>query len=108
MSLTMSWVILVLSGAFEAVWAIALDRSDGFTRLVPSVVFFAALLVSMGGLAVALKQLPVGTAYAVWVGIGASIAIVWSFATGQETFTLLKALFLAMILGGIVGLKLVN
>ena len=108
MSVTLSWVILVLSGAFEAVWAIALDRSVGFTRLWPSVVFFAALFVSMGGLAIALKQLPVGTAYAVWVGIGASIAIVWSFATGQEAFTLLKALFLTMIIGGIIGLKVVN
>ena len=108
MSVTLSWVILVLSGAFEAVWAVALDRSDGFTRLWPSVVFFAALFVSMGGLAIALKQLPVGTAYAVWVGIGASIAIVWSFATGQEMFSLAKAFFFAMIIGGIIGLKLVN
>ncbi|AJK67950.1 DMT family transporter [Corynebacterium marinum] len=104
----MSWVILVLSGAFEAVWAIALDRSAGFTRLWPSVVFFAALIVSMGGLAVALKELPVGTAYAVWVGIGASIAIVYSFASGQEAVSLAKVLFLLMIVGGIIGLKVVN
>ncbi|MDO5669208.1 MAG: SMR family transporter [Corynebacterium sp.] len=104
----MSWIILVLSGAFEAVWAIALDRSVGFTRLWPSVVFVAALIVSMGGLAIALKQLPVGTAYAVWVGIGASLAIVWSFATGQEVFSLAKAFFLVMIIGGIIGLKVVN
>ena len=104
----MSWIILVLSGAFEAVWAIALDRSAGFTRLWPSVVFFAALIVSMGGLAVALKELPVGTAYAVWVGIGASIAIVYSFVSGQEAVSLAKVLFLLMIVGGIVGLKVVN
>ncbi|MDO5512164.1 multidrug efflux SMR transporter [Corynebacterium sp.] len=104
----MSWAILIVSGAFEAVWAIALDRSAGFTRLWPSVVFVAALIVSMGGLAIALKQLPVGTAYAVWVGIGASLAIVWSFATGQEVFSLAKALFLAMIIGGIIGLKVVS
>jgi quaternary ammonium compound-resistance protein SugE len=104
----MSWVILVLSGAFEAVWAIALDRSAGFTRLWPSVVFFAALIVSMGGLAVALKELPVGTAYAVWVGIGASIAIVYSFVSGQEAVSLAKVLFLLMIVGGIIGLKVVN
>lgn len=104
----MSWVILVLSGAFEAVWAIALDHSAGFTRLWPSVVFFAALIVSMGGLAVALKELPVGTAYAVWVGIGVSIAIVYSFASGQEAVSLAKVLFLLMIVGGIIGLKVVN
>ncbi|NLF90259.1 MAG: QacE family quaternary ammonium compound efflux SMR transporter, partial [Corynebacterium marinum] len=80
----------------------------GFTRLWPSVVFFAALIVSMGGLAVALKELPVGTAYAVWVGIGASIAIVYSFVSGQEAVSLAKVLFLLMIVGGIIGLKVVN
>ena len=104
----MSWIILVLSGAFEAVWAIALDRSAGFTRLWPSVVFFAAVIVSMGVLTVALKALPVGTAYAVWVGIGASIAIVYSFVSGQEAVSLAKVLFLLMIVGGIIGLKVVN
>ena len=108
MSVTLSWIVLIVSGAFEAVWAIALDRSAGFTRLGPSLVFFAALVVSMGGLALALKQLPVGTAYAVWVGVGASLAIVWSFSTGQEALTLAKALFLAMIVGGIIGLKVVS
>lgn len=104
----MSWLILVLSGAFEAVWAVALDRSAGFTRLWPTVVFIAALIVSMGGLAVALKELPVGTAYAVWVGIGASIAIVYSFVSGQEAVSAAKVLFLLMIVGGIIGLKVVN
>lgn len=104
----MAWVILVLSGAFEAVWAIALDKSVGFTRLWPSVVFFAALIVSMGGLAVALRELPIGTAYAVWVGIGASIAIIYSFATGQEAASAAKVLFLLMIISGIIGLKIVN
>jgi len=107
-SVTLSWIILIASGAFEAVWAIALDRSEGFTRLWPSVLFFAALAISMGGLAVALKQLPLGTAYAVWVGVGASLAIIWSFATGQEMFSLAKAFFLVMIVGGIIGLKVVN
>ena len=104
----MSWVILILSGIFEAVWAIALDRSAGFTRLWPTVVFVAALIVSMGGLAVALKELPVGTAYTVWVGVGASIAILYSFVSGQEAVSLAKVLFLLMIVGGIIGLKVVN
>ncbi|QGU03677.1 DMT family transporter [Corynebacterium comes] len=104
----MSWVILVLSGAFEAVWAIALDRSAGFTRLWPTVVFFAALIVSMGGLAIALRELPVGTAYAVWVGIGVAATILYSFATGQEAVSVAKVLFLLMIVGGIIGLKVVN
>ncbi|MDQ3787554.1 MAG: SMR family transporter, partial [Actinomycetota bacterium] len=67
----MNWIILVVSGLFETVWAIALGKSAGFTKLVPSLVFFGALLLSMGGLAYAMRSIPVGTGYAVWVGIGA-------------------------------------
>lgn len=104
----MAWTILILSGMFEAVWAIALGKSEGFTRLVPSLVFFGALVISMGGLAMALRSLPVGTGYAVWVGVGASLAILYSFAAGGEAVTVAKVLFLAMIVGGIIGLKLVS
>ncbi len=102
----MSWLVLVVSGMFEAVWAVALSRSEGFTRLVPSVVFVVALVISMGGLAWAMKELPVGTSYAVWVAIGAVLAVVYSMATGQEPVTVLRVLFLAMIVGGVVGLRL--
>lgn len=101
----MPWLILVLSGAFEAVWAIALDRSAGFTRLMPSLVFVISCAISMGGLAWAMKSLPVGTAYAVWVGVGATATILYSFMTGEEAVTALKILFLLMIIGGIIGLK---
>ncbi len=104
----MSWIVLVVSGMFEAVWAIALSRSEGFTRLAPSVVFGVALVISMGGLAWAMRELPVGTSYAVWVAIGAVITVVYSMATGQEALTALKVLFLAMIVGGVIGLKLVH
>ncbi|AKK07798.1 QacE family quaternary ammonium compound efflux SMR transporter [Corynebacterium testudinoris] len=104
----MSWIILLVSGAFEAVWAIALDRSAGFSRLGPSLVFVVALVISMGGLAWALKTLPLGTAYAVWVGVGATLAVVYSFATGQEAVSVLKVLFLLMVVGGIIGLKVVG
>lgn len=104
----MHWFVLVVSGLFEAVWAVALDRSAGFTRLVPSLVFAAALVISMGGLAYAMRELPVGTSYAVWVGIGATLAVAYSMATGQEPVTLLKVLFLVMIVGGVVGLRLVE
>jgi len=100
--------VLVVSGMFEAVWAIALSRSEGFTRLAPSVVFGVALVISMGGLAWAMRELPVGTSYAVWVAIGAVITVVYSMATGQEALTALKVLFLAMIVGGVIGLKLVH
>lgn len=104
----MAWLILLISGAFESVWAIALDKSVGFTKLWPSVTFFIAAAISMGGLAWALKSLPVGTAYAVWVGVGASLTVIYSFATGQEPVTLLKLLFLLMIIAGIMGLKFVG
>ncbi|MDN7122686.1 QacE family quaternary ammonium compound efflux SMR transporter [Nocardioides sp. ChNu-153] len=104
----MSWFLLVVSGVLEAVWATALGRSEGFTRLVPTVVFGGALVASMAGLALAMRDLPVGTAYAVWVGIGATLTVVWAMATGTEPFSLAKALFLVMIVGGVVGLKLAH
>ncbi|ALU39607.1 ligand-binding protein SH3 [Kocuria flava] len=104
----MSWFVLVLSGVLEAVWATALGRSEGFTKPVPSVVFFAALAASMAGLAWAMRELPVGTAYAVWVGIGAVLTVVVAMTTGEESVSALKILFLTMIVGGVVGLKLVH
>lgn len=104
----MAWVVLVLSGVLEAVWASALGRSEGFTRLWPSVVFGVALVVSMAGLAYAMRELPVGTAYAVWVGIGASLTVVYAMATGAEPASAMKVLFLVMIIGGVVGLKAVR
>lgn len=104
----MAWVVLFLSGILEAVWATALGRSEGFTRLAPSVVFGLALVVSMAGLAYAMRDLPVGTAYAVWVGIGASLTVVYAMATGAEPVSAAKVLFLLMIVGGVVGLKAVS
>ncbi|BAD54986.1 MULTISPECIES: DMT family transporter [Nocardia] len=104
----MSWLLLVISGVLEAVWATALGRSEGFTRLVPSVVFFVALAGSMAGLAWAMRDLPVGTAYAVWVGIGAVGTVAYAMATGTEPIAWTKILFLTMIIGGVVGLKMVG
>lgn len=104
----MSWFVLVLSGVLEAVWAVALGRSEGFTRLGPSVVFGVALAVSMAGLAYAMRSLPVGTSYAVWVGIGATLTVAWGMATGAESVSLVKVLLLAGIIGCVVGLKLVH
>lgn len=104
----MSWLVLVIAGVLEAVWATALGQSEGLSRLAPSVVFAVALLASMGGLAYAMRDLPVGTAYAVWVGIGAVLTVVYAMSTGQEAASLLKILFLAMIVGGVVGLKLTH
>lgn len=104
----MAWIVLVVSGMFEAVWAVALSRSDGFSKLGPSVVFGVALVISMGGLAYAMRTLPVGTSYAVWVGIGATLTVAWGMATGAETVSLVKILLLLGIVGCVVGLKLVH
>ena len=104
----MSWLVLVLAGGLEAVWAVALGRSDGFSRPVPTIVFAAALVVSMAGLAYAMRELPVGTSYAVWVGIGATLTIAYSMATGDEAVSPLKLVFLAGIVGSVIGLKLTH
>lgn len=102
----MSWFVLVASGVLEAVWATALGRSDGFSRLVPTAVFFGALALSMTGLAFAMRDLPVGTAYAVWVGIGAVLTAVVAMAAGDEPVSVAKVVFLAGIVGSVIGLKL--
>ena len=104
----MAWFVLVGSGVLEAVWATALGRSEGFTRLVPSVVFAAALAASMAGLAWALRDLLTGTAYAVWVGVGATLTAAWAMAQGEEPFTVARVLCLLAVVGGIVGLKLTH
>lgn len=104
----MAWLVLVVSGVFEAVWATALGRSAGFTRLGPSIVFAVALVVSMIGLAYAMRTLPVGTSYAVWVGIGASITVVYAMVTGAEPVSLAKVLLIIGLIGCVVGLKVVH
>ena len=104
----MLWVVLVISGVLEAVWATALGKSEGFTKLWPSIVFGVALLASMGGLAIAMRGIPVGTAYAVWVGIGATLTIVYAMVTGTETISVVKILLILGLVGCIVGLKLVS
>lgn len=104
----MSWLILVLSGVLEAVWATALGRSEGLSRLGPSILFFVALALSMAGLGYAMRELPTGTAYAVWVGIGAVLTVVYSMITGQEGAAVLKIVFLVMIVGGVIGLRMMH
>lgn len=103
----MSWVVLVLSGVLEAVWATALGRSGGLSKLWPSVVFLGALAASMAGLAWAMREIPTGTAYAVWVGIGASLTVVYAMITGDEQFSLVRVLLILGLVGCVVGLKLV-
>src|SRR5918994_5595059 len=102
-----SWVILVLSGVLEAVWATALGKSEGFTKLWPSIVFGVTLVASMGGLAWAMRDISTGTAYAVWVGIGAALTVAYAMITGAEAFSIVKLLLLLGLVGCVVGLKVV-
>ena len=102
----MAWIVLVVSGVLEAVWATALGKSEGFSRLTPSIVFGVALIASMGGLAYAMRELPVGTSYAVWVGIGATLTVVYAMVTGAESASLVKVVCIMAIVGGVIGLKL--
>lgn len=104
----MSWIILIASGVLEAVWASALGASKGLTRVGPTVVFGVALVASMAGLAWAMREIATGTAYAVWVGIGASLTVLWAMATGAETLSLVKVLLVLGIVACVVGLKLVS
>ena len=101
----MAWLVLIVSGLLETVWAIALDRSAGFSRPLPSAVFVVALLLSMVGLGYALRTIPVGTGYAVWVGIGAiGTALIGMLALGEST-SVPRVLCLLLIVAGVVGLK---
>ncbi len=102
----MSWFVLVVSGMLEAVWATALGTSNGLSRLGPTVVFVLALVASMLGLGYAMRELPIGTSYAVWVGIGAVLTLAYAMVTGAEPVSLGKVIFAAMIVGGVIGLKL--
>lgn len=104
----MSWFVLIISGVLEAVWATALGRSEGFTKVGPTVIFGVALALSMGGLAYAMRDLPVGTSYAVWVGIGASLTVTYAMLTGGEAFSVVKLLLVAGIVGCVIGLKLLH
>jgi quaternary ammonium compound-resistance protein SugE len=104
----MAWIVLVVSGFLETAWATALSASQGFTRLWPSVIFGVTLFLSMAGLAYALRTIPVGTGYAVWVAIGAvGTALVGMFFLG-EGFSWPKAMCLVLIVSGVVGLKLLH
>jgi quaternary ammonium compound-resistance protein SugE len=101
-----AWLILLASALLEAVWATALGLSDGFTQAMPTAVFAVTATLSMVGLGIAVKSIPLGTAYAVWVGIGAALTVGWAMATGVEPASPLKLLFIAGIVGCAAGLKL--
>ncbi len=101
----MAWVVLVLSGICESVWAIALDKSQGFTKIVPVIVFVLGLVASMGGLSYAMRSISIGTAYTVWVGIGAAITVIYGMLAGEESVSILKIVCLVGMVACIAGLK---
>ncbi len=102
----MAWVVLLGSAVLEAVWATALGASAGLTRPVPTVVFAVFAVLSLVGLGRAMRSVPIGTAYAVWTGVGALLTVLWAAVTGSEPLTPLKAVFLLGIIGCVAGLKL--
>ena len=101
----MAWFVLFLSGLFEVAWAIGLKYSEGFSKFWPSVFTVVCLAISMAGLAYAVRSLPVGTAYAVWTGVGAIGTVILGMVLFNEPKDLVRILFISMILGGIIGLK---
>ena len=102
----MSWIILFIAGLLEVVWAIGLKYTHGFTRLTPSVITVTAMIVSIVLLSWAMRSLPVGTAYAVWTGIGAVGAAITGILILGESESLARIASLALIVAGIVGIKL--
>jgi quaternary ammonium compound-resistance protein SugE len=102
----MAWLVLVIAGLFEVGWAIGLKYTEGFTRLWPTVGTVAAMLISVGLLGLAMKSLPVGTAYSVWVGVGAAGTVALGIVLFGEPANVARLVSVALIIAGIVGLKL--
>ena len=104
----MAWLILVVAGLFEVGWAIGLKYTDGFTRLWPTVGTLLAMIISLGLLGIAMKSLPVGTSYAVWVGVGAVGTAILGIVLLGEPANAGRLISLGLIVAGIVGLKLAS
>lgn len=104
----MHWLVLILAGLFEVGWAIGLKYTEGFSRLWPSVGTVLAMLASVGLLGIAMKSLPVGTAYAVWVGVGAVGTVILGIVLFGESAAAARLVSVALIVAGIIGLKLAS
>ena len=102
----MSWFILLLAGLFEVGWAVGLKYTDGFTRPLPTLLTVAAIIVSLALLGLAMKELPLGTAYAIWTGVGAVGTVIAGIMLFGEAVTLLPLASVALIVCGLIGLKL--
>ncbi|WP_199431545.1 DMT family transporter [Qaidamihabitans albus] len=104
----MSWLVLIVSGVLETVWAAALSASRGFSRLQPSLLFLVSLALSMGGLAYALRDIPIGTGYVVWVGIGAIGTAGYGMVALGDPVSAARIVCLVLIIAGVIGLKLLH
>ena len=104
----MPWIILVLAGLFEVGWAIGLKYTDGFTKLWPTVGTVGAMVISLGLLGIAMKSLPVGTAYAIWVGVGAVGTVILGIVLFHEPMNALRMVSVGLIIAGLIGLKLAS
>lgn len=102
----MAWIYLLLAGVFEVVWASTMKQSEGFTKLGPSVITIVTMIISFGLLAVAMKSLPLGTAYAIWTGIGAVGAFLIGIFVMGEAVTVFRIASVSLIVAGLIGLKL--
>ncbi|AFK68057.1 quaternary ammonium compound efflux SMR transporter SugE [Pseudomonas plecoglossicida] len=101
----MSWIILFFAGLFEVGWAVGLKYTDGFTRPLPTVLTVGAMVISLGLLGLAMKELPLGTAYAIWTGVGAVGTVIAGIMLFGESMALVRLVSVALIVCGLVGLK---
>lgn len=104
----MAWIYLLGAGIFEMVWVVAMKYAEGFTKIVPSVIMVVGMVFSVGLLGLAVKTIPLGTGYAIWTGVGAVGAVTYGMIFFGEPVTALRLIFVAMIIVGLVGLKLVS
>lgn len=101
----MNWIVLIVAGLFEVGWAIGLKYTDGFARLWPTVWTIAAMIISLGLLGIALKTLPVGTAYSIWVGVGTVGTVILGIVLLGESVSVIRMISVLLIIAGILGLK---
>lgn len=105
---SIAWIILFIAGLFETGWAIGLKYSEGFSRLWPSVFTVVSMAISVWLLSISLKVLPVGSAYAVWTGVGATFTAILGMMLFNESRDVLKILFILMIVAGLIGLRIIS
>ncbi|MFP3859271.1 MAG: DMT family transporter [Bacteroidales bacterium] len=103
----MAWIYLLIAGLFEIGWAIGMKYTEGFHKILPTVVVFIAMVLSVYFLSVAVKTIPVGTAYAVWTGIGIVGTTIWGITVFDEPYNFLRILFISLIVISIVGLRII-